>query len=243
MELISTMEVIINILSFIAGMFLLYLTAYTQAKSKNKALLEDIKNLEDEKQKVIAKYRAETEDIKKQHSLDIEKRKFQYEAKLVQFTKYFKLLDEFNGKCNSVFIKKFQDAMTEFYTPHLADIEAKEENENLELLNRGNAKFIQDIQSVFFELSEEQLKINHEANSIRLISSHEVDLLLNDLELAVKLATAQTSELLKFMATQEFKDNQSLLAPFQEKQAKLGQSVTDGRNKLRAQMKAELNEI
>ena len=48
MEYIFTMEVIINVLSFLGGMFIIYLTAYTKAKSKNKALLEDIEKLEDE---------------------------------------------------------------------------------------------------------------------------------------------------------------------------------------------------
>jgi threonine/homoserine/homoserine lactone efflux protein len=68
MELISTIEIIINILSFIGGMFFLYLTAHTKSKSKskskNKALLKDIKSLEGEEQKVIAKYRTDTENIK-----------------------------------------------------------------------------------------------------------------------------------------------------------------------------------
>jgi hypothetical protein len=48
----------------------LYLTAHTKSKSKskskskNKALLKDIKSLEGEEQKVIAKYRTDTENIK-----------------------------------------------------------------------------------------------------------------------------------------------------------------------------------
>lgn len=243
MEFISTMEVFIYIFSFLSGMFLLYLTGYTKAKSKNKALLEDIRKLEDEKHKIIAKYRAETEDIKKQHTLDIEKRKFQYEAKLIQFTKFFELLDKFNGKCNSVFVKKFQEAMTELYTPYLEDIDSKEDLVNIESQNHAHAKFCQDILNIFFELSAEQFKINNEANSIRLISSPEVDFLLNELELLIKLTTEQTSEMLKFMATQEYRENQSLLLPYQEKQAKVGQSLTDGRNRLKAQMKSELDEI
>lgn len=243
MEFKLNIDVIINIFCFSSGALAIYLTAYLKVKGKNKALIEDINKLEDEKQKVIAKYRADTENIKKQHTLDIEKRKFQYEAKLAQFTKYFKLLDEFNGKCNSVFIEKFQEAMTEFYTPYLADTDSEEDDRNIELQNQGNSKFIQDIQNVFFELNAEQLKMNHEANSIRLISSPEVDLLLNELEEFIKLTTDQTSEMLKFMATQEFWGNQELLVPYQGKQAKSAQSVTDGRNRLRAQMKLELDEF
>jgi hypothetical protein len=116
-------DVIINILSFGFGALVIYLTAYLKVKGKNKGLIEDISKLENEKQKIIAKYRVETEEVKKQHSLDIEKRKFQYEDKRAQFSKYFSLLDEFHSKCNAVFLDKFQPIMTEFLSGYLEEDE------------------------------------------------------------------------------------------------------------------------
>lgn len=229
------MDIIINILYFIAGALLIYLTAYLKVKGKNKGLIEDINKLEDEKQKVIAKYRAETEEIKKQHSLDIEKRKYQYEDKREQFSKYFSLLDEFHGKCNAIYLEKFQPIMIEFFSGYLEDDES--------LKNNAIAKYSGDVQALVFELNEEYLKIKSEQNSIRLIASPEVDILLNELEIAVKNATDSSTEILKIMSTKEFWADKTIITPYHETLTLHGQEVKKSHNVLKEQMKVELNEI
>ncbi|WP_299010978.1 hypothetical protein [uncultured Shewanella sp.] len=229
------MDVIINIVCLIIGGLSVYFTAYLKVKGKNKGLIEDINKLEDEKQKVIAKYRAETEEIKKQHSLDIEKRKYQYEDKRLQFSKYFSLLDEFHSKCNAIFLEKFQPIMAEFLAGYLEDDES--------IKNKAIVKYNEDVQALVFELNEEHLKIKSEQNSIRLISSPEVDTLLDNLEVAVKNATNSSTEMLKVMATQEFWADQTIITPYQETLTVHGQEVQKSHNVLKEQMKVELNEI
>lgn len=94
-------------MGFVIGIIVVYLTAYSKAKGQNKALREDLSALEDEKQKIVAKYMAEAEELKKNHALDIEKRKYQYDEKRAQFVKYFALIDEFHGKSNDIFSNSF----------------------------------------------------------------------------------------------------------------------------------------
>lgn len=235
MEFILSVDVLFNSLCFVLGALSIYLTAYLKIKGKNRALIEDNRQLEEDKQKIVAKYRAETEKIKKQHSLDIEKRKYQYEDKRLQFSKYFSLLDKFHGKCNSIFVDKFQPIMTEFLTACFEDEET--------VKNKAFVKYNQDIQSLVFELNEEYLKVKTEQNSIRLIASKDVDLLLDKLEIAVKNATDASTEMLRFMATQEFWADQTLVTPYQEKATIFGQDVQNCHNALRDQMKLELNKI
>jgi len=229
------MDVIINTISFLGGMLVLYITAYVKVKGKNKALMEDVEKLEDEKQKIIAKYRAETEGIKKLHTLDVEKRKFQYEDKRKQFTKYFSLLDEFHGKSNSVFVEKFQPIITEFLSGYLVDDEV--------VKNEAAVKYNESVQTLVFDLNEEHLKLKSEQNSIRLIASPEVDELLDKLEIAVKAATDLSTDMLRFMSTPEFWSEQSLILPYQEKLTVSGNEVQAFHDRLKAQMKTELNEI
>jgi len=229
------MDVIINTISFLGGMLVLYITAYVKVKGKNKALMEDVEKLEDEKQKIIAKYRAETEGIKKLHRLDVEKRKFQYEDKRKQFTKYFSLLDEFHGKSNSVFVEKFQPIITEFLSGYLVDDEV--------VKNEAAVKYNESVQTLVFDLNEEHLKLKSEQNSIRLIASPEVDELLDKLEIAVKAATDLSTDMLRFMSTPEFWSEQSLILPYQEKLTVSGNEVQAFHDRLKAQMKTELNEI
>jgi hypothetical protein len=235
MEVSFSVDIIVYILCFFLGALSIYLTAYLKVKGKNKALMEDNHELEAEKQKVIAKYRAETEEIKKQHSLDIEKRKYQYEDKRAQFSKYFSLLDEFHGKCNSVFLEKFQPIMTEFLSGCL------EEDESIE--NKAVIKYSKDVQALVFELNEEHLKVKSEQNSIRLIASSEVDVLLDKLEVAVKNATDSSTEMLSVMSTPEFWADQTIIEPHKEKLAIYGQEVQISHYELKEQMKLELNEI
>lgn len=228
-------EIISPLVGFILGMLVIYLTAYSKAKGRNKALQEDISRLEDEKQKIVAKYRAETEELKKQHALEIEKRKFKYEEKRAQFSKYFALLDEFHGKSNSLFTERFSPIMNQFLASYLSDDESVQQQAILE--------FNSEVQYVFNELYQEQLKVTSETNSIRLISSPELDNLLNELENTVKKATDEASEMLKFMATPEFWADQSLIKPYQEQAIKTGLEVQKLRDDLRNRMKAELDEI
>jgi hypothetical protein len=229
------MDVIYYILSCFGGALILYLTAYTKVKGKNQALKEDVQKLENEKQKIIAKYRAETEEIKKQHTLDVEKRKYKYEIKRAEFSKYFALLDEFHNKCNSVFLEQFKPIITEFYSGFLSD--------DPEIKHQSTIKYNDDVQSLIFELHEEHIKVKTEQNSIRLIASKEVDNLLDALETSVKLATDLSTNMLKFMTTDEFWADQSLVAPLQEQLTVAGNEVLNLHLKLREQMKLELNEI
>jgi len=231
----SIAEIIYMVLSFLLGMLVLYFTAYAKTKGKNKALQEDVSRLEDEKQKVLAKYKIEIEEIKKQHSLDIEKRKYLYDEKRQQFVKFFALLDEFHRNSNAIFTSQFPPIMDRFLKSCLVEDHAAK--------NAGILEFNREVQLLFNQLYEELLKVNSETNSIRLISSDTMDDLLDKLEEAVKKSTDDASEMLKFMVTPEFWADQSLIIPLQKKSESSGQLVMVCRNSLRSRMKTELNEI
>ncbi len=230
-----TTEMIAAVVGFSLGMLVFYLTAYSKAKGQNRALREDLSNLEHEKQKIVAKYRAETEELKKQHALDIEKRKYQYEDKRAQFVKYFALLDEFHGKSNKVFSEQFPPIMNNFLSSYIIDDEATKQ--------KAIVDFNEEVQKIFNLLYKEQLKVTTETNSIRLISSETMDHLLDDLEGAVKQATDSAAEMLKFMATPEFWADQTLLVPYQERATIYAHNVKNCHDALRKRMKFELDEI
>jgi len=224
-----------SIVSFLLGMFVVYITAYTKAKGKNKALQEDNIRLENDKQKVVAQHRNETEELKKQHSLDIEKRKYQYEEKRHQFSKYFKLLDEFNNRSNQTFVEEFYPIMNEFFN---GIIESENDVYQAELI-----KFNEKMQVLTHKLHEESLKVSTETNSIRLISSPEIDKLLDAMELAIKQVTDQSTEMMNFMMSEDFIKDQSLITPLVKRSEESGAVVKGYRNALIAQMKKELDEI
>jgi hypothetical protein len=222
-------------LAFLIGALSLYFTAYTKAKGTNKALKEDIGSLESLKQQIITRHAEELESIKKQHQLDIEKRKFKYEDKRVQFSKYFRLIDEFNSKCNLVFIERFPQMLLRLLEAQMSECKDASDKSVLD--------FNHEIMILFNDLNEEQLKVNAESNSIRLIASPELDALLDDFSEHIKHSYEDAVMMVKFMATPEYVLDNSLVKPFEEKVTESGALVLKSREALKQQMKFELDEI
>ena len=232
MDLVSILEIIF---SFSAGALVVYLTAYAKAKGNNKALKEDISKLEDEKQNIVAKYRAETEELKKQHSLDIEKRKFKYEDKRAQFTKFFLMFDQFQNKGRSIINEDFTPLLSELLSSVIIGTE--------ESKKEAFYQFTNNIQHIIDKIYEEHIKMTNETNSIRLIATPEMDILLDEFESALNKAKDNASEMIKFMTTPEFFANQTLLIPYQKASEESGNLVSEYRVKLKNRMKCELDEI
>jgi len=255
----SVIEILPMILSFLLGMCVLYFTAYSKAKRKNKALQEAVSRLEDENKQVLAKYVAEKEKnespsrkqrfvpaeskklwdispaaINKPHVVDIEKRECRFDEKRQRFVKYFTLLDEFHRKNNEIFTLQFHPIMNRF----LASNSVKDEADR----NHAIVEFNSEVQSLFNQLYEEQQKVNSETESIRSFSSATLDEQLDKLELAVKQSTDDAAEVLKFMATPELWADHSLTAPLQKAEDSV-QMVLTCRNAVRSRMKMELDGI
>jgi len=253
-------EIVPLIFSFLLGMCVLYLTAYSKAKRKNRALQEAVSSLEDENKKVLAKYVAEKEKnesprrnergfvpaeikkqwdvppaaIKKSRAVGIEKRECRFDEKRQRFVNYFTLLDEFHRKNNEIFTLQFHPIMNRF----LASNSFKDEADR----SRAVLEFNSEVQLLFNQLYEEQQKVNSETDSIRSFSSATLDELLNKLESAVNQSTDDAAEVLKFMATPELWADQSLTAPLQKAENSV-QMVLTCRNAVRSGMKMELDEI
>ena len=87
------------------------------------------------------------------------------------------------------------------------------------------------------------MKSANETNSIRLIASGEMDELLDQLDEAVRESTNDASEMLKFMATPDFWEGQSLIAPYHKKAEESGILVKQCRDNIMSLMKRELQEI
>ncbi len=229
------MEYVIGLLSFLLGIAAGYFVAYGKEKGKNRALKEDIENLEEQKQQVQIKYTKEIEELKKNNVLNIELRKHKYEEKKNQFAKFFTLLDEFHAKSNEIFMERFGSIHSKFMENYLADDESTQ--------NEAIAEFNQGMMALFGELNQEHLKLTTETNSIRLISSSTLDSLLDKLTANVGEATNTAQEMLRMMASPEFWADQSIVSPLQIKAEEQGREIISIRDDIRKQMKVELDEI
>ena len=225
------MGILFNIFFFIAGATLIYVAAYLRVKERNKELVGNIKKLENDKKQVLTRFIDEIEKNKQEHANDLEKKKFQYEDKRIQFSKYFALLSIFHEKANTLCTDKIQLLLNELVSDDETTKYKKIE------------KYNHDTQVLVADLKEEHGKVRAEQNNMRLIASAEVDSLLDELNAAVESTIEASTQMQMAMRTDDFLNNQSLIKPYQKNLFSHGQVIQNIHTALKDQMKLELNEI
>jgi hypothetical protein len=225
------MGIFFNIFFFIAGATLVYVAFYLRVKEINKELVENVKKLESDKTKILKRFIEEIEKTKQKHATALEKKKFQYEDKRAQFSKYFSLLSTFHEKTNTLCADKIQPIIKEL----LSDDERTK--------HKAIEKYNQDTQALIFDLNEEHSRVKAEQNNIRLIASAEVDSLLDELSAAVESVIKASTQMLAAMRTLEFINDQSIIKPYQKNLFSHGQVIQNIHTALKEQLKLELNEI
>ncbi len=231
------MEILLYILLGVVGLLFLYLKAYSSEKGKNKALKEDIGDIENKKQEVVTKHTMNIDSNKAELALNSEKRNKLYDSKFRKFEQYFELLDIFHAKSNKIFTTKFPPIFSSFMGVIIKDNCSDIEEEN------AWQTFMNGMQELMNELNMEHLNIKTRMNSIRLISSKQMDLKLDKLELEVKRATDTATEMLKIMSTLDFLKNQEIIKPFELELKTCDERVRSAKEEIRQQMKLELDQI
>ena len=251
--IMSAIEIVPLIASFLLGIGVLYFTAYSKVKSKNRALQEAVSKLESEKKNVVSKQIPAKEqkelhssqlrrkrldsvsaEIKILPSLDIEQRECLYDEKSLLCLKYFTLLDEFHRKSNAIFTLQFHPVLNRFLALNSVDDETARERALLE--------FNSEVQVLYNQLYDGQRTVNSETEAIRSISSATLGKLLDKLVSAVKQSTDDASEVLKFMATPALWADQTLALSLQKVENSVQMFITC-RNAVRSRMHVELNEL
>ncbi len=233
------MDIIIVIVFFCIGCLSGYIGAYSKKKGENRALMEDIARVTDEKQKVESKYKIEIEEQKKRHTLEIEKRKYKYGEKLKQFTSYFKLLDEFNRKSNESFENDILPIIERFF----ADYETVETEDDKDSGNKAIAELMNGFLKIESKMKEEYLRMRTETNTLRLISSPKMNTLLDELDKLLDESFDASNYSLKSLSDPEQFRNPEGVKPYQEKVHELGKKVQKKRQQLMDLMKQELDDI
>ena len=139
------------LVSVIVGLVILYIRTLIVEKAKNRVLRKENKTLTEESEKIKSKYNKEIENIKKEYQLEIEKRKYQYESKKEQYIKFFRKIDDFNGKLGVEMQKKMILFLEEFNRDyfHAVSRNNKEGETNATIL------LSKKIQELMFEASTE----------------------------------------------------------------------------------------
>jgi len=210
------------------GFLILYVRSFIQESAKINALKRKNKELVEE-----------TELIKKEHQLDISKRRYQYESKKEQYLSFFKLLENFTNEAtlkNQSELMPILDEFNKNYFNAVTQGNKKKENMAVTVMSKK-------IQKLSFDSYAELTKLKQETNTIRLIASDEILNKLNLLELSYNKLMVQSDKIMSDLPKLMLTGNQAKIKLQQEElelKGKVTQNIKDDIIKL---MRKELNEI
>ena len=223
----------------ILGLFIIALKSYFTEKGKLKAQISENKKLVAQTEKIKSKFSKELEELKKEHQLDISKRRYQYESKKEQYIKFFKLLDEFSNENNFKTQENFLPILDEFNRNYLKAISLNNKK------NETNAisVFSKKIQKLMFDSNQDLIRIKQETNTIRIIASDEIlkklDLLTLAYDKSMEAANKSMNELLPLMLS----NNQIKMQDNQRDIEIAGMIIKNITDEIIELMRKELNEI
>lgn len=218
------------------GLLILYIRTLIVEKAKNKALRKVNKRLTEETEEIKSKYIREIENLKKEHQLDVEKRKYRYESKQEQYINFFKLLDELQKNSTLRTQSEMIPIIEEFNKNYISASNKKNETKALTV-------FSEKVQKVIMSTNTELIKLRSETKSIRLIASDEVIRNLDKLEFIYEKTFEESNKMLSDLPLQIISNDQEGMNKNRITIEAIGTLAVNCQNELIRIMRKELNEI
>lgn len=196
-------EIIFKLIFFVAGGFSGFFASYFKKKGDNIALLEDMRRLEEEKRNVEKHFTLEIESVKKDYQLDIERRKYQYEEKIQVYANFCSDLDLYQSKEQDILKEKAMPIINQFLQKIKIPHESFNEN------NQAFSEYFSNMILLCNELNLAYATLKNQSNKLRLITSAESDILLDELLLNLKASTDISNSLILLLATPEGMQNEN----------------------------------
>jgi hypothetical protein len=219
----------------IIALLVLYVKSFVSEKAKSKAL----KGYNHEIELLKSQYQKELEEIKKDHQLDISKRKYQYESKKEQYLKFYRVIDDFSANYYLTMQENFLPIIEEFNKNFL---NASYKNNKREETN-ATVVFSKKTQKLMFDSNQEMIRIKQETNTIRLIASDSILRTLDLMEYAYDKIFDTSSKFIKEMPALIMSGKADKLKENQNELELMGNVILDIKKDMIKQMREELNEI
>ncbi|MHC0443241.1 hypothetical protein [Flavobacterium sp. 3-210] len=226
----------IYLIGVIIAISALYIKTYIQEKAKIDALKSENKKLIEQAEKIKSKYSKELEELKKEHQLEISKRRYKYESKRDQYVSFFQFLDQFT-KDNTT---KSQNKMTLIINDFMTDFLNAQDHEHQ---MKAITTMSNEMQKLTFEASKDLVRIKQETNTIRLIASEKVIQKLDMLNLAFDKTLADSNKTLNDLPSLIMNDDKHSINENQRQLEESGKIVKKYNDELIALMREELDEI
>ncbi|MBZ4033997.1 hypothetical protein K6T82_04420 [Flavobacterium sp. 17A] len=214
----------------------LYIKTYIQEKAKIDALKSENKKLIDQTEKIKSKYSKELEELKKEHQLEISKRRYKYESKRDQYVSFFQFLDQFTKDNTTKSQEKMALIINDFMTNFLNTQEHEHQMKAITTMSN-------EMQKLTFEANKDLIRVKQETNTIRLIASEKVIQKLDMLNLAFDKTLADSNKTLNDLPSLIMNGDDHSINQNQKQLEESGKLVKKYNDELIALMREELDEI
>lgn len=227
-------DLILNFSLLVIGVLSGFFSAYFKKKVENRALLEDVRRLEEEKRDVEKRFVLEIELVKKDHQLDIERRKYQYEEKMRVYNTFCCELDQYQSKGQVILKEKAMPVINNFLRSFELASGSKEN------IDHSFSNYFTDMIMLCNELNLAYVDLKNKSNKLRLITSTESEYLLDQLLVNLKVSTDLSNQMFQFLATPEGMTNEEKKQTYIVQLLDLDIENQNLRSALILQMKIEL---
>lgn len=205
-------------------------------RKKRKNTLKDNKRLIKETEEVKSEYSRQLEELKRDHQLDLQKRKYLYESKTKVYSNFFLKLDKMNTEINIKSAEKMQVFISEF-TRNLMRCSTEKERVKATVIYQKRT------QTLMMDASQALIQLKHETNEIKLHASDYVIEDLNLLEMGYKNLIDESNKLLSMFPQLVLSDSQELINQMQMPLLQQAALVETIKSDLTNQMRIELKQI
>lgn len=223
-----------GIFTGVGGSLIATIGVYINEKSKQRALKRDNKKLVEETEKIKAEYTSKLEELKKDHQLEISRRKYQYEGKKESYVAFFKMLDTFTADQNIKSQDKLKDLIHEFN---------RNFGDSVSSQKKASLVFSKKINVLAMESYKEFIKLKQETNVIKLMASDAVIDHLLLLELSYENLMKESDKMMNALPRLIMLGNEDRMNELKEEIEIKGRVINKIKDELNSLMRKELNEI
>lgn len=177
--------------------------------------------------------------VKQSFDLDLERRKKVFEMKASQYEAYFRHVDAIHNKHQTDYQDIFTPIMNEFMSSYL---EASDKN-NEEEATKATIRFSEKISKITRDGFQELGVIESETNSLRLTSSDEVAILLDEIKELYNQLFTLSGKMMSDLVQIAINNDQALAEKNQKDMILVGEQVKQKSAQLREQMRNDLKQI
>lgn len=226
-------------LPIVTGLCVYFIQQFFSLKIKNNLLLKNNKKLTKETESIKSNFNKELEELKKEHQLEISRRKYQYESKKEQYINFFKIMDTFTFILSEKTIAKLTPILDEFNRNFLT----ANTNNNKKSETKATIVYQKKLQKLMFESTEELRKIKGETNTIKLIASDDVLEKLEFLEHLYEKSLEDSNKIISSLSRKILAGESDSLKQDENSINLTGEIILKTKNELIFLMRKELSEI